>query len=300
MSSARSVPAGNGVSWLTRGFGTLGKYPVTIGGAVFLLVLAILVPLCIQFAAQFLLTGTTALAVQLLATLAMVLITSLLMIGLLRLIDSLERTGTGSATSIFSTFSDSDLMARAVVFALIVLAVSIVFVVAVLLTLGPDMLGWYKTLITQPMTAGAAAPPITGSPWLSVVVGFVGALALFGVNTFGYAQVALTKAGGVEAFTDGLSATTRNVLPILVNMVVGIVTMLVLVIPMVLVLVVLGFIGGLLHPLAGAVLAVPLYAAFMAGLYALIFATMYHAWRDVFGDPLAPAAASVPPLQLEA
>jgi len=182
-------------------------------------------------------------------------------------------------------------LSRAVVFALIVLAVSIVFVIVVLLTLGPDMLGWYKTLLAQPMTASPAAPPITGSPWLSIVVGFAGALALFGVNTFGYAQVALSRVSGVEAFTDGLTATARNVLPILVNMVVVTITMLVLIIPMVLVLLLLGFIGGLLHPLAGAVLAVPLYAAFVAGLYALVFATMYHAWRDVFGDPAELAAA---------
>ena len=58
MSTARSVPVGNGVTWLTRGFSTLRKHPGTLAGAVFLLILAIIVPVCIQLAGQFLLAGT--------------------------------------------------------------------------------------------------------------------------------------------------------------------------------------------------------------------------------------------------
>lgn len=299
MDTARKVPAGNGVAWLTRGFGTVRKHPGTLAAAIFLLILAILGPVCIQLAAQLLLPGNPAasLAVQLLATLAIVFIASLLMVGLLRLIDTLERTGSGSATSIFSTFSDSDLMGRAVVFALLVLVASVVFIAVVLLSLGPEMLGWYKTILTQPMAVSEIAPPITRSPWLSVAIGLVGVLALFGINTFGYAQVALTRTGGVEAFMDGLKGTARNVLPILLNMVVVIVAMVVLTIPLVLLMMLLGFLGAMVHPLAGVVLALPVYVAFLLGLYALIFATMYHAWRDVFGDAAALGGSAPPVLQ---
>lgn len=303
MSTARSVPAGNGVTWLTRGFATVRKHPVTLAIAMFLLVLAVLVPVCIQLAAQFLLAGTSAsLAVQLLATLVMVFLASLLMVGLLRLVDTLERTGSGRASSIFSTFSDTDLMVRAVTFALIVLVVSVAFIAALLLTLGPDMLGWYKSVLTNPMGAAAAAPPpITGSPWLTAAVGLFGSLALFGVNTFGYAQVALTRVGGAEAFMDGLNGTARNLLPILVNIVVVILAMFALMIPLIVLMAVLGFVGALVHPLAGMVLIVPVYIAFMIALYALIFTTMYHAWRDVFGDPVVTAAPlASPPPQLQA
>lgn len=283
MNTARSVPAGNGVTWLTRGFGTLRRHPGTLAGAVFLLILAAILPIGVQLAGQFLLAGSAmSLVVQLLATVAMMFIMSLVVVGLMRLIDSLERNGTGSAFSIFATFGDAELMARAAVFALIVLVASALFIVLLLMTLGPEMLAWYKSVLTQPMAATAAAPPITGSPWLSALVGIAGALALFGVNTFGYAQVALTRASGTEAFQDGLGATARNLLPILLNLVVVIVVMVLLAIPMVILMAVLGFVGALVHPLGGLVLAVPLYVGFLLALYALIFATMYHAWRDVF------------------
>ena len=298
MSTARSVPAGNGVAWLTRGFGTVRKHPGTLSVVLFLFFLAILAPVCIQLAAQFLMAGTVAsLAVQLLAAVAMMLIAALLQVGILRLIDTLERTGTGSAASIFATFSDTDLIARALVFALIVVAVSIALIVVVLLALGPDMLGWYKTVLTQPMAAAAAAPPITRSPWLSAAIGLVGGIALFGVNTFGYAQVALTRTGGVEAFKDGLDASARNVLPIILNVVVVIVTLIVLLIPMLLLMLLVGFIGGLVHPLAGAVLILPIYFAYLIAMCALIYATMYHAWRDVFGDGAVIDTAPSPGLQ---
>jgi len=297
MSTSRSVAAGNGVAWLTRGFGTVRKHAATLSIATFLLVLAVLVPVGIQLAAQFLLAGTSAsLAIQLLATLVMVFLASLLMVGLLRLIDTLERTGSGRATSIFDVFTDTDLMARAVTFALIVLVVSIAFVVALLLTLGPDMLGWYKSVLMNPMgAAAAAAPPITGSPWLSAAVGLFGSLALFGINTFGYAQVALTRVGGAEAFMDGLNGTARNMLPILVNLVVVIIAIVVLVIPLVILMMLFGFVGGLVHPIAALLLTVPVYVGFMIALYALIFATMYHAWRDVFGESAVTAALGPPP-----
>ncbi len=302
MSSARSVPVGNGMTWLVRGFRTVRKHPGTLSIAMFLLVLAILVPVGIQLAAQFLLAGTSAsIAIQLLATLAMVFIASLMMIGLLRLIDTLERTGSGQASSIFAAFSDTDLMVRAVTFALIVFVASMAFVVALLLTLGPDMLGWYRNVLTEPLgAAAAAAPPITGSPWLSAAVGLVGALALFGINTFGYAQVALTRARGGEAFMDGLHGTARNVLPILLNIVVVVIAIFAMVIPLVLLMMLFGFIGGLVHPLAGMVLIMPLYVAFMIALYALIFATMYHAWRDVFGDTATTAVEAVPSPSIQA
>ncbi len=295
MSTARTVPAGNGVAWLTRAFSTVRRHPGPLGLAIFLLVIAILVPVCVQLAGQLLMPGTTAgMAVQVLAGLTMVIVASLMMVGVLRLIHSLETHGSGSATSIFETFGDTDLMLRAVVFALIVLVVSIAFIAVLLLAMGPDMLAWYGRLIVAPLEAGAAAPPITRSPWLAAAIGLFGGLALFGVNTFGYAQVALTRRSGTEAFMDGLEGTARNVLPILLNIVVVIAAILLITMPMLLLMMLAGFLGGLVHPVAAIALVVPFYIAYMLALYAVIFATMYHAWRDVFGDP-APIPIASPP-----
>ncbi len=300
MSEARGVPAGNGLAWLTRGFDTVRKHPGTFSLAFLLFLFAILVPIGLQLTVNHLMPAAqTSIAVQLGWTLVVLFVAALLQVGMLRMVDSLERTGSANPTSLFATFGDTDLMARTLGFAAIAFLVYMVFAVVVLTMLGPDMLAWYGKALTQPLTAAAEPPPVTGSPWLAAAFGVAGSIAIVGINTFGYAQVALTRAGGFEAFMDGLRGSARNALPILVNIVVTIVSLVLLAIPMVLLMVLLGFIGGLVHPGLAVALAAPVYVAYLVGICAVIYATMYHAWRDVFGDGSVAAAPTTSP-QLQA
>lgn len=296
MSTARSVPAGNGITWLTRGFATVRNHPGTTTAAVFLFLLALLVPVGLQFATNFLIPGAQAsLAVQLLFTLTGLLVAALLQVGILRVFDSLERTGRATSSSIFATFGDVDLVTRTLAFALVVLAIYVVLVVVVLRALGPDMVDWYMHSLTQPMSASAVSPPMVHSPWTAVAIGVAGSIAMFGVNTFGYAQVALSPTSGAAAFMQGLQATARNMLPLLVNTIIVIGALLLLSIPMLLLMLLLGFIGGLVHPLAAVVLVMPVFLACLIAMCAVFYATMYHAWRDVFSEGAAANDPAVTP-----
>ena len=45
--------------------------------------------------------------------------------------------------------------------------------------------------------------------------------------------------------------------------------------------------GGLVSPALGAILAIPVYAAFLVMLYVVMFGVMYFIWRDVCGGAVA-------------
>ncbi len=291
MSEFRSVPASHGAAWIGKAINTLRAQPGPITGAVSFLAIPVFLLVGIQVFAQFKLTAgsTEMIAVQVVTTLVMAFIGALMSVGVLRVIDTIVRGGEGRATAVFSVFSDSDVMARTLLFALLVLTLTVALFAVVLLALGPDMLAWYGSVLTQSFqSAEAAAPPIVRSVWLPALLGIVGVVLLAGLNTFGYAQVALTRASAVDAIVVGLQATGRNLMPIIVNMVLTILLMIVLVIPAVLLMLLFGFIGALVHPMAVAVVVGVMYFAFVIALYALIFGIMYHAWRDVLGEPEVP------------
>ena len=56
-----------------------------------------------------------------------------------------------------------------------------------------------------------------------------------------------------------------------------------------LMLVLVAGILGLLHPVLAVAVFLPLYMVFVLVLYVVMFGVMYHLWRDVAGDPPAPA-----------
>lgn len=294
MSQFRSVPASHGAAWIGSAINTLRAHPGPITGALSFLTIAVCILAGIQIFAQIKLTAgsTTMIAVQVVTTLAMALIGALMSVGVLRVIDTVVRGGEGRATAVFSVFSEPDVVARTLLFALLVLTMTVALFVVVLFALGPDMLAWYGGVLTESFASvETAAPPIVRSVWLPALLGIVGVVLLAGLNTFGYAQVALTRISAVDAVVVGLQATGRNLMPIIVNMVLTVLLMLVLVIPAVLLMMLFGFIGALVHPMAVAVVVGVMYIAFVIALYALIFGIMYHAWRDVLGEPEAPPGA---------
>lgn len=291
MSVPRSVPARHGIAWIRSAFNTLRAHPGPITGAVSWLILAVMVPVGIQIIAELKLpAGSTAFfAAQAISSLVMVLVSSVLIAGGLRTIDTVARGGAARATAVFDVLSDPGLVTRAILFALMVLGITIALMVTVLTALGPDMLAWYAKAATQSMGSPAlATPPVARSAWLPVLLGFAGIVVISGLNTFGYAQVALGRKGAGAAFASGLQATSRNIPAILVNMILTVVLLVALSIPAVLLIMLFTFIGALVHQVVATLLLVALVLMALVALYALMFCIMYHAWRDVFGDPEVP------------
>ncbi|MCW5603909.1 MAG: hypothetical protein KIT18_05115 [Burkholderiales bacterium] len=75
--------------------------------------------------------------------------------------------------------------------------------------------------------------------------------------------------------------------PLLVLLLAGFALTLVAIVVMALLVGLLVVLGSLVSPALGALLAAPVYLAFLLILYVVMFGVMYHLWRDVCGEPAA-------------
>ena len=149
----------------------------------------------------------------------------------------------------------------------------------------------FLMLVTLGLMAGAyyvhlqLPPPPDG---LGGLFSLGGLFALFVAAVFavGFGQVALRGRNLGAALVDGLAGAARNLLPLLVMAAVAFALMMAAGLMLVLVAGIL----GLLHPVLAVAVFLPLYMVFVLVLYVVMFGVMYHLWRDVAGDPPAPAA----------
>ena len=286
----RSMGPASGWRWLARAV-DLGRHnPKALFGAAILLMVVALVPSIVQQLALLALgpdNVQAVLAVGVVATLVMIVVFPLLIAGFLRVIDAAENGRPTRATALFDTFRAGSGRGRIIGTGLLLMLVYLALLALVLGIAGRDVVAWYWEVISLMQSATPGTTPDV--PPLPDGMGRVAGLLLLvmmvsgGLYAIGFGQVALNGRGAGGALADAVTGTLKNVLPLLVLTVLGLVAILLASIAIALVGGLLMLLGSLVSPALGMALAVPVYLAFMVIMYVVMFGVMYFLWRDVCG-----------------
>lgn len=286
----RSMGPASGWRWLARAV-DLGRHnPKALFGAAILLMLVALVPSIVQQLALLALgpdSVQAVLAIGVAMTLVMIVVFPLLIAGFLRVIDAAENGRPTHATALFDTFRADSGRGRIIGTGLLLMLVYLALLALVLGVAGRDVVAWYWEVISLMQSATPGTTPDV--PPLPEGMGRVAGLLLLvmmvsgGLYAIGFGQVALGGRGAGGALADAVTGTLKNVLPLLVLTVLGLVAILLASIAIALVAGLLMLLGSLVSPALGMVLAVPVYLAFMVIMNVVMFGVMYFLWRDVCG-----------------
>ena len=231
-----------------------------------------------------------------------------LMAGYLRMLDASERGRPAHAGEIFQVFHSGPAWRTCILFSLAMLMVHLVVATVLASQFGNGVMEWLQELNRLALQAQEAGP---GAPQPALPAPPAGTASLLGLGSLwlllfgcafavGLGQVALGGRGVRGAIVDGFAGTLKNLLPLLVMALLGFGAMLVVGIGVNLVLLVLGGIAGLLHPMLGVLVMLPLLVAFVTVLYAVLLSVMYQLWRDIAGEDAAPVDRIDPPGHLSA
>lgn len=284
-----------GIAWLRRGFNSGRHNPRAIFGGAALIMVAALIPGFLQAFAHAVLKpgpGAATIIAALTTVLAVVLLGPL-MGGYLRVVDRSERGEPAQAADVIAPFRNAHDAKRLIGFSFIMLLVQLGALSLLFALFGhalQNLQDWYLRVaeLLQHATPDKPAqlpPPPDG---LGGLFSLGGLFALFVAAVFavGFGQVALQGRNLGAALVDGLAGAARNLLPLLVMAAVAFALMMAAGVVLVLVAGIL----GLLHPVLAVAVFLPLYMVFVLVMYVVMFGVMYHLWRDVAGDPPAPAA----------
>lgn len=290
----RAMGPGAGWRWLVQGINLGRNNPKALFGAAGLLLAMALVPTAIQLVVQ---NGLKITSPQVMYVLvAFSLLYALLVMppltgGFLRVIHAIETGASTRATAIFDLYRNGADAWRMIGLQLLLLLAVVVLAGVILLAWGGKFIGEIGAIASAIQSAPAGKPPaLPPMPeGFGMLVGLMVLLALFfnAVQAIAYGQVALTRRSVAGAMGDGALGALKNLLPLLVLLLVGIALMLVSIVIVGLLVGMLAVLGSLVSPALGALLAAPIYLAFLLILYVVMFGVMYHLWRDVCGEPAA-------------
>ncbi|MFT3897418.1 MAG: hypothetical protein QM719_06955 [Thermomonas sp.] len=295
--TTKAVGPARGWDWLMRAVNLGRNNPKAIFGAVAWVALIALIPSIVQLSLQYglKLEPSAVMSVIGLTTLFSIVLYPLLIGGLLRVIDAAENGRPTRAGAVFDTFRSGQGAGRLIGFGLLMTAIYIGLFLIVIYMFGQDFMHWYWNLITTAQSNPGAPPDVGALPaGFGKVLGLGTLVALFmgGVYSIGFGQVSIGGRGVIEALSDGMAGTLKNVLPIVLLAVMAFIAYIVLVVVVMIVALVIGVVAALSKTLA-VLLAIPLVFAFLLGLYVVLFGVMYYMWRDICDEsastPAAPA-----------
>ncbi len=296
--TTRTVRAGNGWKWLVQAVNVGRGNPKAVYGAIVILSALALLPSLLQLVLQQVLglDAQSQLMVIGATSLLSMVVYPLLIGGVLRVIDRVERGQPAKASDVFSTFSGDAGAGRLIGFGLLMGALYIATFYALISAFGEGVIDWYMQIlaISQDMSGQAAPASPPDLPLPPAGIGPLMALGLlFGlyyatVYAIGLGQVALGDRPVGKAFTDGLGGALKNALPVIVVAALSMVGGLVLMLAFAMVVTLITVVASLLHPAIAAFLVLPLYLALVLVLYIVMFGVMYAMWRDICADPATP------------
>lgn len=286
--TTRSNGPSAGLGWLTNGFSVGFRHPKPLLGGAAMLLVACLLPSLVTLPMQFhaMSSGTPQSPATIVLMMAISMLVGLLIIplyaGYMQVVDAAERDMPAHAFDIFNPYRHGEAL-RVIGFGLANIGLYVVLIGIVIALTGGGIASWYM----QVLTAQAAHQPPPGLP-----PGFGAAMALFlviglfmtGFYAISLGQVALGQRSVFGAIGDGLVGAIKNLLPLLVFAVSGLLASIVVLIGFLLVGLLLVLIGKLLTPWLVLVLIIPLYIALFLVMFSVMFGVMYHLWRDVCGD----------------
>lgn len=289
--TTRTMGPASGWRWLMNAVNLGGGNPGAVLGGAALLMLVGLVPSVLQLLVQNVLGMASqgiAVALMLLSVLYTLAVMGPLFVGYLRVLQASETGAPTRASAIFDVFSDRQAVVRVACMLLGLLGIGLLLfgVVAALLGGGffEELLAIMQALEEAEATgAPPALPPMPSGFGTLMALTFIIGVFFNGVYALALGQVALGNRGAGGALVDGLVGALRNVLPLLVLTVVGVVAGIVLLLVVGLVIALLVGIGSLVSPVVGMALAVPVYLVAMVVLYVVMFGVAYYMWRDVCG-----------------
>ncbi|MGJ4730299.1 hypothetical protein [Luteimonas sp. SDU101] len=294
--STRAMGPATGWSWLARAVNLGRGNPKAVIGAIALVALVAVLPSLVQMLLQPAM-GTqpnALLTVAALTTLASLVVFPLLIGGVLRVIDATERGHPARATGVFDAFRGGQGAGRLIGFGLLMTALYLLVFGTIIGSFGQGLPEWYMQLVQLTMEAGGKpvqpgdipAPP--SGLGMVMALGLLFGLFLGGAYAIGFGQVALGGRGVLAAVGDGLAGALKNLLPIVVMSVLAIVALFALTLVVALLGGVLALVGGLVHPGLAALLVAPVYLGMILLMYVVMFGVMYHMWRDICAEPVAP------------
>ena len=285
---------GAGWHWLVSAV-NLGRHnPRALFGAAAMLMGLALLPSVLQvLVAEVFGPGnpTVAMVASAIVMVVFVVVFPLLMAGFLQIIHAAETGQPTRALALFDVFRDRGARARVIGIGMLLLLVSLVLLALVLGLAGRGVVAWYAEVfvLAQASTPGST-PAFPAMPeGIGRVMALMTLVAMFtgGIYSIGFGQVALNGRGVGEAFLDALVGTLKNVLPLLVLTLLGLIGMVLAALAIGIAVAFLVVLGGLVSPTLGIILAVPVYVAFLMAIYVVMFGVMYFIWRDVCGMPAA-------------
>lgn len=291
----KTMGPGAGWRWLVRGF-NLGRHnPKALFGAAALVMLVAMLPSVAQYVILLASGGAdpaTGFVAALVGMAILAVVFPLLVAGFLRVIHDAENGRPTRALAVFDTFRAGQGRGRIIATGLVLLAVYILLFAAVLFLAGGDIAAWYWEVITMAQSADAGAtaalPPMPDGMGRLVALSLLVMMITAGLYAIGFGQVAINGRSVGSSLADAFAGTLKNVLPLLVLTLVGLVAMAVAILAVGLVVALLMMLGSLVDPVVGVLLAVPLYLAFLVAVYVVMFGIMYYIWRDVCGaEPVA-------------
>lgn len=290
--TTRSKGPGAGFQWLSRGISVGFRHPRPLIGGAVMVTLLMLIPAVVTLAMEWrTLFGHAqpdpsvmfkAMPVSTLLNLLLVPIFA----GYLQVIDAAENGEAARARDIFRPYRSSEAL-RLIGFALLMMVVFIVVFAIVALTVGRGLASWYIHLLDAQSTHQAMTMTLPGHAGAGMALIFVIGLYMFAAYAIALGQVALGGRNVLGAIGDGLLGALKNVLPLIVLVLCGILLLIVMAIAIFVVVLVVGLVGALAGKWFAVAVTVAIEIAMMFILYMIQFGTQYYMWRDVCGDDLA-------------
>lgn len=287
--TTRAVGATASIDWLRRALNLGRDNPKAIfGGALLLLaaIIALAMGMVVVLVAVGLAAkpgGLVASGASMLVGLVVTALMAVLIAGYLRLVDAVEHGRAVGPAAVFSVLGEPPVAARAVTFMVVLMLAQNLLLAALVGLLAPDIGSWYLHTLQGP--AGGTPPTALPDGFsLAMLVMWVVGLLVYGVQAIGFGQIALRGRSVGEALADGVRGSLRNLPALLLLFVLAVLAAVALAIVLVLAMLVAGLLAKLLGGWVVAVIAVPLYLAFVVALMVVMFGVMYYAWRDISGD----------------
>lgn len=295
--TAKTVSMGAPFRWLMKSLDIGRRQPGALFGGFLLLLLVGLIPSLLQMGVQLGLNPSppVMLAVYVVVMLAGLVLMPPLMAGGLRLIHACETGQPARATDVFAVFGDRPAALRMILTAVLLMAIYLAVFVGLILMPGGNYFGeLMQVAMTTPpgeQPDMSALPPVPSGLLLWLLLAMFAVVVVGNGYMLAMVQAALGGRGPVGATGDGFLATFKNLLPLLgfviVASIVGFVVMMIVAVVLVLVV---GLLAAL-SPVLGVAIAIPVYLGIVLVFYVVSFAFYYHAWREIFGEPVAPPGA---------
>lgn len=287
-----------GFGWLKRGIGVSIRHPKpALGGAAFLMLAVLGVTLIMLPMEFYLLRSSTPPSA---ASFGLIMVVSMLLgllvlplyAGYLQVIAAAEAGLSARAGDIIKPYREGKVL-RLIGYGIAMTLVYIALFGLIIALRGNGITDWYM----QALTAQANhLPPPTTLPdgfGMTMLLTFLLGIFMIGFYSVGLGQVALHDRGVVGAIGDGVVGAMKNLLPLLMLAVCGLLAWIAMSICIGIAAMVIILLGKLISQWLALVLLVPLYVALFLVVFAAMFGVIYHIWRDICGDDVATDAAEV-------